>query len=100
MPPVALAHRPSNKVLLLLRQALARPRRRVGWTLAIGRTGSIAGPAAGGWLLQTGLGMPDLFVLASVFPLLCVLGVALSLRCLAPAADAPPAPFAESARSR
>lgn len=61
----------------------------VGWTLAIGRTGSIAGPAVGGWLLQTGLGVPDLFVLASVFPLLCVLGVALSLRGLPPATDGP-----------
>ncbi len=41
----------------------------VGWTLAVGRVGSIVGPAAGGWLLQSGMALPRLFACASLLPL-------------------------------
>lgn len=52
----------------------------VGWTLAAGRVGSIAGPAAGGWLLQSGLSLPEVFALLAGLPLAGALGVWLAWR--------------------
>ena len=41
----------------------------VGWALAVGRSGSILGPAVGGILLSTGLDIQNIFLVAIVPPL-------------------------------
>src|SRR5882672_5112696 len=42
----------------------------VGWALAVGRVGSIIGPAVGGILLSTGLAIQNIFLVAIVPPLI------------------------------
>jgi MFS transporter, AAHS family, 4-hydroxybenzoate transporter len=41
----------------------------VGWALAVGRNGSILGPAAGGFILASGLPIQSIFLVATVPPL-------------------------------
>jgi AAHS family 4-hydroxybenzoate transporter-like MFS transporter len=41
----------------------------VGWALAVGRIGSIFGPAVGGLLLSTGFQIQSIFLVATVPPL-------------------------------
>jgi AAHS family 4-hydroxybenzoate transporter-like MFS transporter len=42
----------------------------VGWALAVGRNGSILGPAVGGLILASGLPMQSIFLVATVPPLI------------------------------
>jgi AAHS family 4-hydroxybenzoate transporter-like MFS transporter len=54
-----------------------------GWSLGIGRVGSIAGPIVGGILISTGISRPLLFVIASTPLVLCtalVLALGASVR--------------------
>lgn len=50
----------------------------VGWTLAIGRTGSIIGPVAGGILLAQNWSLGHLFLAAALLALLAALGIVLA----------------------
>jgi AAHS family 4-hydroxybenzoate transporter-like MFS transporter len=45
----------------------------VGWALAVGRIGSIFGPAVGGLILATGFKMQTIFLIATVPPLVAAL---------------------------
>ncbi|WP_281664207.1 MFS transporter [Paraburkholderia fungorum] len=50
----------------------------VGWTLAIGRIGSIVGPVVGGMLLSQHLSFETLFILAAILAVGAALGLCLS----------------------
>lgn len=50
----------------------------VGWTLAIGRIGSIVGPVVGGMLLSLHLSFETLFILAAILAVGAALGLCLS----------------------
>jgi AAHS family 4-hydroxybenzoate transporter-like MFS transporter len=50
----------------------------VGWTLAIGRIGSIVGPVVGGILLSQHLSFESLFMLAAILAVGAALGVGLA----------------------
>jgi MFS transporter, AAHS family, 4-hydroxybenzoate transporter len=50
----------------------------VGWTLAIGRTGSIIGPVAGGILLAQNWSLGHLFLAAALLALFAALGITLA----------------------
>jgi len=58
----------------------------VGWALAVGRLGSIAGPLVGGWLIARHLPQQQLFLVASL-PMLAGVAAALALVCLCRAQD-------------
>jgi MFS transporter, AAHS family, 4-hydroxybenzoate transporter len=50
----------------------------VGWTLAIGRIGSIVGPVVGGILLSQHLSFEALFMLAAILAVGAALGIILA----------------------